>query len=70
MVCPVSEVNTPLFSSVTRKSLLDGVLLDASVLETLISGVALTEDSDSDADIGLEKLESDSDPEVEEWIVR
>ena len=52
VVSPVSEVNTPLFSSVTRRSLLDGVLLDASILETLISGVPLTEDSDSEVGVG------------------
>ena len=63
----MSELNTPLFSSVTRRSLLDGVLLDASILEALISGVPLTEDSDSEVE--LEQLESDSDPEVAEWIV-
>ena len=45
VVCTESEVNMPSFSSVTRRSLLDGVVLDASILETLISGVPLTEDS-------------------------
>ena len=67
VVSPVSEVNSPLFSSVTWRSLLDGILLDASILETLISGVPLTEDSDSEVE--LEQLKSDSDPEVGEWIV-
>ena len=56
-----------LFSDVTQRSLLDGVLLDASIMETLISGVPLREDSDSEVE--LEQLESDSDSEVAEWIV-
>ena len=67
VVCPESELNTVLFSDVTQRSLLDGVLLDASILETLISGVPLREDSDSEVE--LEQLESDSDSEVAEWIV-
>ena len=67
VVCPELELNTPLFSDVARRSLLDGVLLDASILETLISGVPLREDSDSE--IELEQLESDTDSEVAEWIV-
>ena len=57
VVCPESELN----------SLLDDVLLDASILETLISGVPLREDSDSEVE--LERLVSDSDSEVAEWIV-
>ena len=67
VVCPESELNTVLFSDVTQRSLLDGVLLDASIMETLISGVPLREDSDSEVE--LEQLESDSDSEVAEWIV-
>ena len=45
----MSEVNTLLFSSVTWRSLLDGVLLDASNL--VILGVPLTEDSDSEVEL-------------------
>ena len=64
MVCPETELNTPLFSDVTRRTLLDGVLVDASVLETRISGIPLRDDSDSE--IELEQLESDTDSEVAE----
>ena len=38
-----------------------------SILETLISGVPFRDDSDSE--IELEQLESDTDSEVAEWIV-
>ena len=61
VVCPESEVNTPLFSSVTRKDLFDGVELDASILETIISGIPLRDDSDSENE--LELLEEDSESE-------
>ena len=41
-------MNGPIFSPVTQKSLFEGVLLDASILETMISGIPLTDDPDSD----------------------
>ena len=47
-----------MFSSVTRKDLSDGILLDASILETNISGISLCDDTDSENE--LERLESDS----------
>ena len=61
VVCPESEVNTHLFSSVTRKDLFDGIELDASILETIISGIPLRDDSDSENE--LELLEEDSESE-------
>ena len=53
VVCPVSEVNTPLSSSVTRKDLFDGVLLDASIHETIISGIPLCDDTDSEKNLNF-----------------
>ena len=64
VVCPVSEVNTPLSSSVTRKYLFDGVLLDASIHETIISGIPLCDDTDSENE--LELLEEDPESEQDE----
>ena len=64
VVCPESEVNTPLFSSVTRKSLFDGVLLDASILETIISGIPLCDDTYSENE--LERVDADSESEEED----
>ena len=58
VVCPESEVSTRLFSSVTRKSLFDGVLLDASILETIISGIPLCDDTYSENE--LERVDADS----------
>ena len=64
VVCPGSEVDTPLFSAVTRKDLFDGVELDASILETLISGIPLCEDSESENELEqLEVTSSESDQE-------
>lgn len=51
VVCPESEVNTPLFSSVTRKDLSDGILVDASILETIICGISLCDDTDSENEL-------------------
>ena len=67
VVCPASEVNTPLSSSVTRKDLFDGVLLDASIHETIISGIPLCDDTDSENE--LELLEEDSESEQDELEV-
>ena len=64
LVCPVSEVNTPLSSSVTRKDLFGGVLLDASIHETIISGIPLCDDTDSENE--LELLEEDPESEQDE----
>ena len=64
VVCPESEVNTPLSSSVTRRDSFDGVLLDASILETIISGIPLFDDTDSENE--LELLEEDSESEQDE----
>ena len=53
-----------MFSSVTRKDLFDGVELDASILETLISGIPLCEDSESENELEqLEVTSSESDQE-------
>ena len=53
-----------MFSSVTRKDLFDGVELDASILETLISGIPLCDDSESENELEqLEVTSSESDQE-------
>ena len=53
-----------MFSAVTRKDLFDGVELDASILETLISGIPLCEDSESENELEqLEVTSSESDQE-------
>ena len=63
VVCPESEVNIPLFSSVTRKCLFDGIILDASILETIISGIPLCDDADSENE--LERVDAYSESEEE-----
>ena len=44
------QLHTPLFGAITRRDLFDGVVLDSSLLEVLVSGIPFTEDSDDDVD--------------------
>ena len=39
-----------MFGAITRRALFDGVVLDSSLLEALVSGIPFMEDSDDDVD--------------------